>query len=154
MSLILKVTPRDIKSPIEINFLKLNVLKAPWIIVLLLVYLLTGCGNDDDFGQEPCPFAPSDSNFPEIETRCDECFFNLNFQDGAYQFNGNQVDLDVYSYYSLSYNAFLSFYLISPSSVAELDQGIDVKTPLLEIETVNNLTTQPPSVSAAFGIYN
>ena len=129
-------------------------MKPPWIFVLLLVYLLAGCSKGDDFGQEPCPFAPLDSNFPEIETRCDDCFFNLNFQDGAYQFSGNQIELDVYSYYSLSYNALLSFYLVSPSSVEHLNQGMNVKTPLLEIDAIDNLTVEPPAVTVAFGIYN
>lgn len=129
-------------------------MKAPWVLVLLLVYLLTGCGNDDGFGQKPCPFAPPESDFPIISNICEDCYFNIQFREQEYSFSGNQFTSPYFSDHTQADNAFLSFYLISPISVSELDQGIDVKTPLLEIDAIDNLTVQPPSVTVAFGIYN
>jgi len=52
------------------------------------------------------------------------------------------------------WNVFFDFYLDLPDSDEELNGSIDVKTPLVEIESITKSIETPPVVSTAFGIYN
>jgi hypothetical protein len=128
-------------------------MKLSYGIILLFAILLIGCDNTIDFDNGPCKFAPPESNFPIISS-CEECFFNLNFQDKEYSFPGNKIASNVSGDYSQMNNVFLSFYLVPPNSDEELNNSIDIKTPLLKVEAITKLNDSPPLVSVAFGIYN
>ncbi|HET7178519.1 MAG TPA: hypothetical protein VFI14_02285 [Chryseosolibacter sp.] len=51
-------------------------------------------------------------------------------------------------------NVFFSFYLVSPPSDEALSNSINVKTPLLKVDTLSRLEDYPPPVSVSFGIAN
>lgn len=125
-----------------------------------------GCDNTIDFDKGPCKFAPPESKFPIFPaTYCTECYFNLKFSDKEYSFAGSQLEAggpgagpgwspDRNIQVQNTWNSFLSFYLVSPSSDELLSNSIGVKTPRLKLDTLSKLISAPPSVSASFGIYN
>lgn len=126
--------------------------------------LIVGCDNTIDFDNGPCKFAPPESKFPVFpRAYCEECYLNLQFKGKEYSFAGNQFEGGSSSPIANSnnrivflqmQNAFLSFYLVSPSSDEELNNSINVKTPLINVTTLSNLVDFPPSVSASLGINN
>lgn len=138
-------------------------------LALLYIFplVLVGCSDSMDVSQGPCPFPPAESNFPVISGvySCEECYFNIQFSGEEYSFAANQFERaplpvgqtsDTTILAANSWNSFLSFFLVAPSSVEELYDNIGVKTPLLKVDTVSSrkLESFPPPVSAAFGIYN
>jgi len=133
-------------------------MKQTKIIVSLVVLLGIGCDNTTNFDNGFCKFAPPESNFPIIERSCEECYFNLKFQSKQYSFPGNRISPAFGGNWSQMSNVFFFFYLTPPNSDEELNASINVKTPLMKVETItkteiSNLT-RPSFVSTAFGIYN
>lgn len=126
------------------------------IMIFIFTIALIGCDNTIDYDNGPCKFAPPESNFPAIERSCEECYFNLRFQDKEYSFPGNKLSPGFGGNWSQMTNVFLSFYLVPPNSDEELNASINVKTPLIKMETITNLSNSPrPSlVTTSFGIYN
>ncbi len=139
-------------------------MKLYYIYIFLFAIMFIGCDDTIDADQGPCKFPPSESNFPVFSSvACEECYFNLQFEGKEYSFAGNQFEVgsgaptnssDTRIVYYQMHNAFLSFYLVSPPSDDELNNSINVKTPLLKETTLSNLSDHPPSVSASFGIKN
>jgi hypothetical protein len=129
-------------------------MKLTKIIVYLAVLLGFGCDNTTNFDNGFCKFAPPESNFPIIERSCEECFFNLRFQDKEYSFLGNRISTGVGGDRSQMINVFLSFYLVPPDSDEELYSSLDTKTPLVKTEVITKSADSLPLVSTAFGIYN
>lgn len=137
-------------------------------ILYLILLVFTGCTNAPEYSQGPCPFPSAESNFPVIPGvySCEECYFNIQFSGDEYSFAANQFERtpsspvghssDTTILAGRAWNSFLSFFVVIPSSVEELNNRIGVKTPLLMVETVSRrkLESFPPPVSAAFGIYN
>ncbi|HMR56910.1 MAG TPA: hypothetical protein PKC10_06295 [Cyclobacteriaceae bacterium] len=124
-------------------------------MILLLLAVFVQCDNTPDFDKGPCKFAPPESNFPLTPgTFCEECYFNFEFQDREYSFTGNKLESSYVGDYSKMWNVFFDFYLDLPDSDEELNGSIDVKTPLVEIESITKSIETPPVVSTAFGIYN
>jgi hypothetical protein len=126
------------------------------------VTILNGCDNPTDFDNGPCKFAPPESKFP-IFRSCEECYFNLKFQNKEYFFAGNQLESggggpgwrpERNILVQSKYNSFLSFYLVSPSSDELLNNSIGVKSALLESSAISKLNDSPPPVSVSLGIYN
>lgn len=129
-------------------------MKLSTFLVFLLTILFLSCDSTPNFDTGPCKFAPSDSNFPFIEKSCEECYFNLRFQDKEYFFPGNRISPSFGGDYSKMWNVFFEFYLDPPDSDEALYSSIDVKTPLMKREVIINGISSPPLVSSAFGIYN
>jgi len=131
-------------------------MKRSFISIFVFVTLLIGCDNNIDYDKGPCKFAPPESNFPIIEMSCKECYFNLRFQGKDYSFPGNRLSPAFGGNWSEMTNGFLFFYLVPPNSDEELNAIVNVKTPLMKMETITKLsnTPRPSLVSTAFGIYN
>ncbi len=140
-------------------------MKLYYIYIFLFAIMFIGCDETIDADQGPCKFPPSESNFPVFSPYCTECFFILQFQGEEYSFDWNQINSggpsdgpgwrpDRNILVQKTWNSFLSFYIVSPSSVEILYNSIGVKTPLLKVDTLSKLTSVPPPVSASFGIYN
>lgn len=129
-------------------------MKPSYFSILLLAAFFLSCENTPEYDKGPCKFAPPESNFPIIPMTCEECYFNLTFQGKDYSFPGNKLSSPFGGDWSQMTNVFLSFYLIPPDSDEELYNSIDVKTPLLKMETITQLNDSPLLVSTAFGIYN
>ena len=132
-------------------------MKVAFLIISLLLFSIA-CNDDNSYDTGPCKFAPPESNFPIIERSCEECYFNLKFQGKQYSFPGNRISPAFGGNWSQMSNVFFFFYLTPPNSDEELNASIDIKTPLMKVETitkteVSNLT-RPSFVSTAFGIYN
>lgn len=138
-------------------------MKLSHLLILLLLAVFVQCDNTPNFDKGPCKFAPPESNFTIFSGACEECFFNLIFDDKEYHFAGNQFEDEgggpgwapernilVQS----KHNAFLSFYLVSPASEELLNNSIGIKTPLLESASIANLDGPPPPVTASLGIFN
>jgi hypothetical protein len=133
-------------------------MKLSYLTISLLTLLSSACENNN-YDNGPCKFAPPESNFPIIEQSCKECYFNLKLQGKQYSFPGNRIDSGSGGNWSQMTNVFLFFYLVPPNSDEELYASIDVKTPLMKVETITEISyltrpTRPSFVSTAFGIYN
>lgn len=133
-------------------------MKLFYFIISILTLHFSGCDNNTNFDNGPCKFAPPESNFPVIEQSCAECYFNLRFQGKEYTFPGNRISPAFGGNWSQMSNVFFFFYLVPPNSDEELNASINVKTPLMKVETINQTEisnlTRPSLVSTAFGIYN
>ena len=129
-------------------------MKLSYLLILLVAFVQ--CDNTPDFDAGPCKFAPPDSKFPLVEQACEECYFNLRFQDKEYSFPGNRLSPAFCGNWSQMTNVFLFFYLVPPDSDEELYSSIEIKTSLQQREAITKLDyeSRGPLVSTAFGIYN
>lgn len=139
------------------RIVKISIIKI--IIFLCIIFIsLSGCEDTSKASQEPCPFPPAESNFPvfpEPSAFCKECFFNIEFLEQEYTFEGNQLEIS-WTGLSEAHNSFFSFYFAPPSTLDDLYNNIGVSMPFLQLYTLlsSNSDSNFSAGTTELGIYN
>lgn len=121
-------------------------MRTAFLLTTLILTLFTRCSSEIET-DTTCDFAPASSNWADLEPihlddyACSDCFITVEFRNQRYQFENNQLQAsrrvtgNEHLYQTISYsNAFLTFTVVIPDQMDELEQSLNQETTLLAYE--------------------